>query len=294
MSTPEEKTPPRQHLLPVILVGVLGLSILIALLIAGADEPAKSRGTEILDQIRTRRLSSWWSDEPVEAWYLIRNVNGNTEGWQLVTRQFEDGVFFGSIEVHRPKTIVYEQWEINDGATEGKYIGQGRIDGQPVKTVTTLSDGRVYVNSTAWPQKVSSAAPPNYVPEGLTSLVIYLAAVGAEPVICRSIIDSAAIIGSRVHFFTSRIEPEGPQSARVTMAGIDSVNLYQFDARGELKRRDSTDGTSFIRVSPEEVLRAFPNIRPITPLGPASDDGDETSDEDESEDAAYESPPRSE
>lgn len=286
MSTSEEKTPPRQHLLPVILVGVFGLSVLIALLIAGADEPAKSRGAEILDQIRTRRLSSWWSDEPVEAWYLIRNVNGNAIGWQLIIRQFEDGVFFGSTEIRTQKNVVYEQWEINDGATEGRYVGQGRIDGQPVKTVTTLSDGRIYVNSTAWPQKVSSAAPLNYVPEGLISLVIYLTAVGAEPVICRSIIDSAAIIGNRVHFFTSRIEPEGPQSARVTLAGIDSVDLYQFDARGELKRSDSTDGTSVIRVSHKDVLRAFPNIRPITPLGPASDD-DETSDEYESEEAAY-------
>ncbi len=259
--SPTLDTPPRtrQNLLVVIMLGVLLASVGVAWLLTWSDDPAKQRGEAILASIRERQLPNWWGTDPIDLWYLIRDEGGRPVGWQHVTRRTVAGGYAGTRQIRLldRQWIIDEKWEISADATGGGYEGTSITPRGRSETYTELTGGQVRITA---PQTAAaaSAAPPNYIPEGLNTLVFFLAAAGGEKTICQMVFDSDAVRGGRVNFKSVTLKPAGPNRLQVVYPGSGAGRTYHFDDRGLVERiHNPDDGTTYTRMPRADVAKFF-------------------------------------
>lgn len=245
---------------------VLLLSVAFAWMLSHRGDVAVRRGEEILGEIRSHGLPAYWTREPQNLWYLVRNREGQVIGWEQRTRVFKDGVYIG---VHRSRLKnfdIAELWSLNETATAGKYLGQANTPVGSLETHITLQGDAIQVSSSAVAKRVAGEFPANYIPEGLAALAFRLAAAGEKKVIFRMILDGLAIVGEQVNFVTVIVEPDGPERLKQKFFGQQSETVYHFDERGIIRTIESPDGSTSTLTGRDEVGRHFSEVRQVSPF----------------------------
>lgn len=245
------------------MLGVLLAAVGAAqLLIRGRGRP-QQRCAEILRQIRSQGLQALWGPGAIDHWYLGRNETGRPISWRHVTRTPLGTGYTGTCQIGlHDGTVVQERWHLNADATAGEYESAERF----LDTYIRFEDGTVIVHSNQRPARGS--APPNYIPEGLNSLVFFLAARGGQEVLCKMIFNSVAITeGREVYFSSMRLLPKDSNRLLVRHPLAPRDMVYQFDKLGFITRiEDPTAKIIYNRVPPAEVVRHFKQaIRYILP-----------------------------
>ena len=244
----------RRGLAGLIMFGVLLLSVAAAWLLIRGRTAAAERGREILQGIRNRKLSAFWGTDPVELWYLSVTADNQPVGWHQMARSYKDGRYFGRTIRRSGKLIVQEEWTLNEDATAGEYAAR---EG-PIVTFIRLEGGNVRVSSNLDREAASDLAPANYIPEGLSPLVFYLAAEAGQAADCQELLKERPIMDGRVNFTPVAMEPAGERRLRVGISRKTEI-LFAFAPGGRVEQMEHLQaGITDRLVSPDEVTRQFP------------------------------------
>jgi len=268
----------KQSLLSIVMLVVLVASVGAAWLLTEGRGAKHKRGEEILRRIRGRSLTSLWGAEPVESWYLLTNQARQAIGYQHLTRTFRNGGYHGTLYLRTGGVMAKEEWSLNADATAGEYRAKLRSPTDFLATRIIFREGLVTVASSNRPKATTSPAPPNYIPEGLSRLVFFLASRGGQKAACRMIFNISAVTGGRVNFETVELLPMGADSLQVRSATIGK-RIYQFDDGGVVERLEDLEAKRvLLRVPRGEVFRRFPEAAGLIRESPRneetpSDDG---------------------
>jgi len=235
------------------MLAVIMLAVLVAAVGAGwwlsvSRRSDPQAGRDVLASIRGRRLRAIWGDEPVTIWYLERRSDGVPIGWSMVRRiRLEDGRYAGTRVRRIGSMKSVESWILDDAARTGQYAATEseliQLPGQPMpierrgpKTEIRLREGQVTVQRSTGRQTrtVSGPAPENYIPEGLTSLVMFEAVVRGQKTTFSILENSRAIVRGKLAFSTVTAAPEGRRVLRARFDNVDEI--MAFDETGQLLR----------------------------------------------------------
>jgi hypothetical protein len=249
----------RQSLLSVVMLGVLLCSVGVGWLVIRGARVSQKRGEEILRRIREQTLRSLWDSQRVELWYLGTDGGGRKVGWRRVTRNLADGAYIGTLYHARENFRAQSRWTLNAEATEGSYIANESTPGKRLITRITFKEGTVTLRSNILRTSVRTVAPANYIPEGLSELVYFLAADGNTDAVCQMVFDGDPVQGGRVNFRTITLRPEGEGGLRWTASGGVGQTIYQFDNSGAIESIEHPDErVVYRRVPRSEVEVHFP------------------------------------
>lgn len=261
MSATFQNTRNKRPLLSIIMLGVLLVSVGIAWMVTREPQAARARTEDILDEIRSRKLSRWWGKKPVELWYIARDKDSKPIGWQRITRSFAAGGYAGTRQAHIRDLRISEKWTLNNDATAGVYIGQALTSREILQTRITLKNDEITVHSGLWNEPVKSSVPSNYIPEGLATLVFFLAASGHEDASCRMIFDADAVIPGRINFHSVKLLPEGSRRIRHVLTRGRYEMIYKFDSKGFIERIEYlNEGITYTRTSRNEISKHFEDM----------------------------------
>lgn len=261
----------RPVMLAAVMVAVLLVSLGAAAWLVRARGGELSRGVEILEHIRRKGLPSFWGDGTSRSWYLLRRQDGVAVGWRMVQRAPAAGGYIGK-EISRIGPRLHEEaWSVDVQGRLSRYRAEGstvarsprsgsRLIAKTDSTRIALRSGRVEVlrNEAGRERLGTRDAPVNYIPEGLHTLVYFLAAAGQREASFTTVFNEQSIVGNRAHFSWQRAEPQGARRVRVVFGAGEHV--YQFGGNGELLRLEMPEaGLHYERVPAESVQEAFPD-----------------------------------
>lgn len=243
------------------MLAVLLVSIAAAELVVSASRSRARGGERILAEIRSRGLAAYWGTKPVDIWLIGRDSQGRAVSWRHIKRTPDRAGYRGMREEGgKAGQFVTELWRLNADATAGRYESTSAAKlGQGDATIS-LDSGKVTVWLPARPiVKATSAAPANYIPEGLDLLVWYLAAGGGRQVSCQMIFNERAVAAGQVRFSPVRLIPKGPTTIAVRSGAIPGPVLYQFDNKGLPETITELGGKIvYNRATQRELIAEFP------------------------------------
>jgi len=227
----------------VILVAAIGVGWWLS--VSRLSDPQAA--LEVLGSIRGRGLRAIWGDEPVTSWYIEHRSDGVPVGWRMVTRRRrEDGRYVGMQVRRRGSMISEESWWLDDAARTGEYAAKEsliQLSGQRVQVIRRnpetgikFSEGQVTVRRAAGRlmRTASGKAPDNYIPKGLTSLVMFEAAARGQKTTFSMLENSKAFVGRKLDFLAISAAPEGRRVIRADFGNVSKV--MAFDEDGQLLR----------------------------------------------------------
>ncbi len=271
MPGPNEKTwRERSGMLGVVMFAILVATVGLASWLTRTRLEPVRRGVEILERIRSRTLHAYWGPEATTRWYLVTDSQGRPTGWWSRTISPTGEGFSGTLVSYRePQKFSIEQWNLANDASSGEYRAAGESSSL-VDIVIQLEQGQVRVSRPMARQyrSGSSAAPENYIPEGMTSLALSEAVKAGKPAYFQIILNNLAIMGEEINFALVRVTPGERGLVRVEYEVLGprgmhkNVQLYQLDPQGNIAsikdEADDADQTTQTHVSPEEVFQHFP------------------------------------
>jgi len=232
------------------------------------------RAAAIIREIRAKALPAYWESEQTTLYYVLRDGEGKALSWLAVSRRGGDDGYSGTTLGQAPGKVYLEDWRLLPDASAGQYISSFGAVKDP-KTfllardiAIALGNGQVTVQKAGL--EFTAAAPENYIPEGLISLVIRLVAERRQKAAFTIIINEQAIINHRIVFAPITMKPQGARRVRVESRsrGQAIIKIYHLDEDGRIVRIEFPDsGINFIRVSVEELIKAFPEARKLLQLG---------------------------
>lgn len=277
-------------LLTLFLFGVLLASVGIAYWIVQARSAAARTGEGVLRAIRDKGLPHWWPEAKSVECFVVQDAAGQVKAWQIHYRSAVGGGFAGGQIIRDQDSLSEEQWEIAADASQGQYKALIRIQqvvGRQIldrsdETHIALAKNVVQVRPRADMTPVSAVMPANYIPEGLSPLVLFLTAQGGEPAVYRMIFNQTAVANRQVNFETVRALPLSPLSAGLSTDGDDTPEeVYHFDKDGLILKIEYPRSKATVRrVTPDELRRIAPKAadalkaieqRTPTPPSPEAD-----------------------
>ena len=263
----------RRSLLALIMLAILVAAVGAGWWLSVSRRSDPQAALDVLNSIRRRGLRAIWGDEQVTSWYIERRSD-DIIGWCVITRErLEDGPYVGT-RVQRIGPIISEEsWVLDDAARTGRYAATEseliQLQGQPMqigkrgpKTEITLREGQVLVKRVAGRQTrtASGRAQDNYIPEGLTSLVMFETAGLGRKTTFAMLENSRAIAGRKLNFSTFMAAPEGRRVIRANFGKADQV--WAFDETGQLLRTSHPDlGWWSEKSSAAVVVESFPEAK---------------------------------
>ncbi len=240
---------------------------------------------DVLADIRKRGLRETWGDEPVTNWYIIRHADGRNVGWRFVKRiRREDGRYLGISIKQSESGGSVESWILDDSASNGKYEGTEykyillrgpgkarRIKQATPKTLIVLKNGQVRVERSGAGGLTAGVgqAPANYIPEGLTDMVMFETAARGQKTSFQTLVNRLAIQHEKLRFLPITATAEGKRVVRAKLGKNET--LLTFDEAGNLLRQSSPDSPVwFEKSSAEIVTKAFPKAKRYAQAAPAS------------------------
>ena len=267
------------------LLVILGISVAGAWYLSRHLSAGTREASEILAEIRTRGLSSFWTAEEGEKqWFFIRK-EGKNVGWEFTYRKpvASGGYEGGMVSVRGAPTAppnykALSRWTLSNDISQGKYaadeislrpVGGVFLQQHKVATRTELENAQLSVRQRFDSVVINSSAttPENYLPEGAHSFVLQQVAQRKTSAIFAGIIDSERPDQGRVRFATLIFEyigqaEENPQLSvlriKQKLPNRSSSELfYYLDPAGRLVKR--TGGAiEFRAVTREEILAIYP------------------------------------
>lgn len=254
----------RRSLLSVALLAILGGSVLAAWSLVQLSQAPVARARDMLQRIRSQTLGHYWPSEPSTRWYLIQDRDGRAVGYVVRTRRASKEGFSG-LTVHRLGDEHHgESWSLDAAATQGVYVAT--VGGRPLPdTQIVLRDGEVTVIRPRPPrtEQAIEPAPGNYIPEGLTHLVIAEAAKTAAKARFCLVVNPESITGVQLRFTPVTMSPQGGGKVGVRtylLAGV-ADDLYHVDAKGEVFRIENhATGATTRLIDLHSLARQFPEV----------------------------------
>jgi hypothetical protein len=259
-----EKT--RSALLSLVMLVVLLASVLAAWSLVTARGAMFDRAAAVIQEIREKTLPSLLGGKPVTTYYLLRDAKGRNLGYTIDTRRPVNGNFSGVRLMRQAKAVFHEQWRLRNDIASGQYLGISQEPARAEETRITLKDKQVTVEQVVGSKlmQVRDAAPSNYIPEGLTPLVIRLVVQRGQKASFKTISDSEAIIQGQLNFTTVTLTPLSDRKVRYEaelfpLGKIDRI--YSLDAGGQvLQSLDNAGGITEQAVTYDEIIRAYPEV----------------------------------
>lgn len=266
----------RTALLGPFMFGLLLVSLGAAYWLVHSRNVPIRRAAAIIREIRTKALPAYWGSEQTTLYYVLRDGEGKALSWLAVSRRGgdDDDGYSGTTLGRAPGKLYLEDWRLLPDASAGQYISSFGTVKSPKTFLLArdisiaLSNGQVTVQKAGL--EFTAAAPENYVPEGLSSLVIRLVAERGQKAAFTMIINEQAIINHRIVFAPITMKPQGARRVlfESRSQGQAIIKIYHLDEDGRIVRIEFPDsGINFIRVSAEELIKAFPEARKLLRLG---------------------------
>lgn len=267
----------RRVMLTAVMIALLAGSVALAWFVSAARRHDPQVAADILADIRQKGLDAFWGDEPFENWCVIYGPDGKAVGWYVERRlRMEDGNFVGTRVRELGGELSIERWMLDNQARTGKYQGDQwqlqrvRVSGRPVQVSVKLPATEIYlagetltVRRTDGRRKIEAQTqqvPANYIPEGMTNLFLYQAALKGRKTECAMVINARAFAGREIEFTRYRVAPAG---GRVVDLGIgQSVETITFDETGRKVRSGDVTGSYWEeRTTAREVTTEFPRAK---------------------------------
>lgn len=254
--------------------GILLVSVGVAWWLVQGQKALLDRGREIIAQIRTEKLESFWDRRPSRLWYIKTDSTGRAVSWRAAYRDYVPArdVYRGSAFSGSHDLLARAEWELSPDAGAGEYSSTVAGRNGQAFTVIRLRDGEVKVLRVVprGSARAATAAPDNYIAEGTLELAVRLVARAGREASFRMIIDDAAIAQGQVRFIVVKMIPRGPRRVQVEMGGFREV--YHFDESWRIVKIELPETRElFNLVSESQVLSKFPDTAiPRPPDAPAS------------------------
>lgn len=271
---------------PVILLLCIGL----AWWLVRKTNQGQSDAAAVVDAIRSRRLSSYWSDRPYVQWYL-KTRNRTIVGWQLTVREpYLKGYKGLRIQVDRKQSggVVglseyTAYWTLSDDLREGHYQGrsheQARALDNTGKQITLVDEAqativqnlqRLEVTQTIQGRTMRSdaAIPGNYIPKDSSSLVFQEVLRMGVAGRFRFIQDNLPPKQNEPQWVRLHVQPAEEAPGAVLLSYVSPLGMGEFESRvfldedGNVRRRVFADADGVeetATASLEAVAREFPN-----------------------------------
>jgi hypothetical protein len=220
MPTGEKRQYTRDAAVALAMLAALGATVGGAWLLVYVNEGPARLGAELVEQIQSRGLDTFWQGARREYWYSGENT------WTYRLRfRTDDGTWLG-VTV-RDDARSWEVWTLDARATKGKYVagtysirpgfaGQG-IETNP-DTVIEYDNGAIsadqMITSPNRRKKSDGQAPDNYVPEGTLRLARRLVAKRDAPAAFQFIVNTLLPFGNTPRFVSVRYIPAGTAQGR--------------------------------------------------------------------------------
>ena len=268
-----------------MLLVILGLGTAIAWSLSRHRGAKFREAVDIIADIRSRGLSSFWAGEQGEKqWFLSRNRE-KVVGWKFTFHKptasggFEGGMIL--IRYAPTGTITHHassHWTLNNNASNGRYkaheiflrpVGAGFLHKQEVATRTELKDGGLSISQRfgSTVMDSSAAAPENYLPEGTRALALQQVARRKTRAIFASIVDSERPERDHPRFAKLLVEYLGAdeEDPRLSVLRIQQKlsgrsyppEFYFFDSDGRLVKQ-TFGATEIHTVTRKEILAFYP------------------------------------
>jgi len=262
----------------------MGLALLVSvgaawLLIQGPRRRVAA-AKDFLAELRTDGLAKHWPERVRTQWWLRYDADNKPLGWQVDVRgRGDDGGYLATNLMITGGRYQWVEWSLNANATAGVYEARSRMlnqrPGAP-DTLISLREGVVKVHPSGPPIRhlAESAAPANYLPEGLWGLAVrHVARLGGVAQFEAVFDDSPNYKdGGPVEFVATRLESLGEGQAsdgssirrvqlsatiRLVLAGQIVTRPVSWEYRvatsGEIVEIVYADGKRMIRTSEAEV-----------------------------------------
>jgi hypothetical protein len=268
-SPAQDSSPGRRAAVTVTMFAILLASVGAAAWVVYGRQTLVERGAALVSRVRQETLDKHWAQDQTR-WRLIEDAGGNPIGWSVTRRWRTDADFSGVRHLRVENQFCEEEWTLSPDAATGTYTGSVHELGVNVsvpreRTSIDLQDGRVAVRHTALTRggfvEAEAEAPDNYIPEGMTSLMVELAASEGRPAAFKTIFNNEAIVEGRVRFASVTVVPQDRKTVRFEVNALTfrGKEVFHFDEKGELVRIDNlTEHTRSLLVTPEKLLKAFP------------------------------------
>ena len=268
-----------------MLLVILGLGTAIAWSLSRHRGAKFREAVDIIADIRSRGLSSFWAGEQGEKqWFLSRNRE-KVVGWKFTFHKptasggFEGGMIL--IRYAPTGTIAHQafsRWTLSGDIRQGLYTAReiliqpdrsGLLHKLKFVTRTELKDGRLSVHQRLGSTVMDSAAaaPENYLPECTRALALQQVARRKTRAIFASIVDSEPPEQNRPRFTKLIAKYLGPdeENPRLSVLQIEqklSGRAYPpefcfFDSDGLLVKQ-MFGATEIHTVTKKEILAFYP------------------------------------
>lgn len=255
----------RSHktVLSLVMLLVLGASTATAWLLVRSRAGNIERAHTILTTIRQDGLRKYWGLKRETFYYVGRDKTGQAVAWQVSTRTpTPDGYAGVTFHGDAQSPQMREQWVVSADVSTDRYEGILLGRRGSLQTRIDLDRDVLTVQSGPGGMSVSTAPPENYIPEGLTSLVLQRVARGSEKATFKMIFDQEAVVGGQIHFAQFSVRPlgKGAVQAEFSSFTIAGKTIYQLDAQGQV-RQIQTEDVTYDRATRSQFLDAFPSLR---------------------------------
>jgi hypothetical protein len=246
----EKRQYTRDAAVALAMLAALGATVGGAWLLVYVNEGPARLGAELVDQIQSRGLDTFWEGARREYWY------SGADTWTYRLRfRTDDGTWLGVTVRQEPRS--WEVWTLDAKANTGKYVAgtydvrRGLALGPNSDTVIEYDHGTVsadqMITSPNRRKKSSGPAPDNYVPEGTLRLARRLVAKRDAPAAFQFIVNSLVPFGDTPRFVSVRYTPAG------TTQGPEGQTLHMVSTAHE-----SIEGGRGRRLTIEEVYHIDP------------------------------------
>ena len=219
------------------------------------EQPERA-GQDVLDEIRTQKLSHFWPGKSQRLYYAAHDVHGKTVGWAVISHLRTAEGFHGQ---RLDSAGTEETWDLDDAATTGTYEGPTGTDGSLTQIQLKDSAATVQrVKAGLVVQRASAPAPANYIPEGLTHVVVRLVAQSGKDGMFTALLNHEALSGRELTFAIVKMKPTGRLVEVETVTQEGSLReKYVLDDGGKVTSIHAAKG-SYHLTTVEGLLRVFP------------------------------------
>lgn len=268
IDTPENRQYARRSLLAAVMF------VIFVAVLAGANWLVQTRqqgarnAAQLLAEVRETKLPHYWPAEPSTTYFLAKGPDGRSIGWRREQRiAFAGGYRGQSIMLVPGSGAERELWQLDDTATVGKYAGPTEKRSNRL-TKILLDHGSVRVQQlvgNTLVKEAQSPTPDNYMPEGLTPLMVRLVAQNGHEAVFRTILNIEAIVDgqSQINFGVLRLEPIDRTTVRVEthLSAGAFESTYHLNAQGQIIEISDPDGMTQVLTPVDKVLHEFPSDR---------------------------------
>jgi hypothetical protein len=264
----------RKNFRSIVLLAILGVCATAAWVLAWHKSAPAREAQEILAEIRRNGIKSYWPDDAIrQQWFFVYRGD-NVVGWEKEYHQAGSDHIAGCVEKRwnndKGQVRISSRWRLSNNAEEGEYQSKYEIFSSPhpiFETIIVLRNRNLQVFQNIKGAHFTSTRkiPENYLPEGLSSLVIREVARRRGHGRFEMVLDDIhpeQLQGGQTPLFPMELRYVGvdPDTGGAKIEeSLDPKNSWTIvlDAAGNVLRRDQGN-TRTMPVSYETVLKKFP------------------------------------